>query len=233
MAREVILKVWCDPCSAEGVQSEAEEHTVGLLLGSVGPVQPKVLAMCPEHRKALADDLAAMVAEYGQEVDMPTQKAPAKKKGASSDQDRLMVSARAGIRHGKPPSGPRLNECLWCELTYAGDGGGFHRHLKVIHGFTGFTEAFGGLCPVCGQGPYDLMNSHVRKSHPELDFVGVSEPFTWARDNGDPHGQYAERLARTGSMNPEEAKASVRKREKIAERARRDADQPELEPSDG
>lgn len=204
MAREIV--VWCDPCMGQEMRTAGVEITVAIQTD-----KPKMLAMCQEHLDSLVKPLASILEEFGASIPDDTAK------GRSGRQS--LSDLAAGKRHGREPSS-RPNQCLWCDLTYS-QSGGFARHLKVAHGFTGLTEAFSGPCPVCGEGPYDLLGSHVSRAHPDLP-THTTAPFEWARDNGDPFGVYAETAARQGSLDPDDAFAEVRAVEDaVAERAKK------------
>lgn len=230
MAREIV--VLCDPCLAEDVRTAAVESTVAVEIGAVKPnAKLKALALCERHQTELLKPLADVLNEFGVAVD-GSPKAPApldgerrSGRGGRVTAEELAANAAAtGKRKGRQPTGERLAQCLWCELAYtAKSGSGFMRHLRVNHGFHGFVEAFGGLCPLCGEGPYDLMLAHVQKTHPEFGFIVVSQPFLWARDNGDPYGQYAERVERKGSLDPEKAWQDLRAKESAIPSSQPDA----------
>lgn len=220
MAREIVI--WCDACLNEDVRTPAVEHSAGLDIALVKPVATQTVALCTDHTDQLLKPLAAILEEFGSPIEVEASPPPTGRRKVSTTgrQDpEMMASQNAnGTRKGKPPaSGVRGSDCLWCDLSYtSGSGGGFQRHLKVVHGFEGFHEAFGGPCPVCGEGPYTQMLAHVSKSHPEMGFTSAVQPFMWARDNGDPHGIYAATLARKGSLDPDQAWEETRARERIS-----------------
>jgi hypothetical protein len=224
MAREIVI--WCDPCMEEDVRTAGRESAVGVTMGAAKPGAWKTVAMCENHEDQYLKALVHLLDEFGVNLEVASARTP---KGAAPAGARLRASTvgprseqlilgyqQTGARHGRAPaSGKRDAECLWCPLTYSGDGSGFGRHLKVVHGFDGLREAFGGKCPVCGEGPFELMLSHVKKSHPEYGFEYISQPFTWARDNGDPHGVYAEKMEQVGSLDKDQAWEELRERERI------------------
>lgn len=229
MARDIVI--WCDPCLAEDVRTPAMESVVALTLGEIKSPLPRVLATCEAHADQYLKPLAALLEEFGSPVEVPEQAGRGGKKRSQQvsipagpsgpQQDRtLFMLEQNGSRKGKPPTGPRGNQCLWCPLSYSNDGGGFSRHLKVAHGFNGMKEAFGGVCPVCGEGQYELMGAHTKKAHAELGFATIPEAFLWARDNGDPHGVYAEILERKGSLDPKEEWEKTREKERSSPAAK-------------
>lgn len=224
MAREIVI--WCDRCWGKDKRTPALEHSLGILLNTVRAVPTKTIALCDDCVAELGIlALAELLEEEGMPLEAPAPKAAKKAaaagstrvaaqvKGAPNTEQTLLLFESGGTRKGKPPRGPRGNECLWCPLTYSNDGGGFGRHLKVAHGFAGIVEAYGGPCPVCGNGPYELMSNHCKRSHPEYGFQTVSDPYIWARDNGDPHGAYAAKLEQVGSLDPKEEFNKLRDKE--------------------
>lgn len=68
MAREVIVRTWCDPCLAEDVQEDGVE-LAPLLLPELGGTKPRVVALCEVHRKELYQPLLDLLEEHGQMVD--------------------------------------------------------------------------------------------------------------------------------------------------------------------
>lgn len=194
MAREIV--VWCDPCMREEVRTVGSEVQVGI------DSEPRILALCESHNAEFIKPLAALIDEFGASINGGASNARVGRQGAS------LASQQ---RKGRTPVAGRPNQCLWCPLSYS-TGSGFSRHLKVEHGFNGLSEAFGGPCPVCGEGPYDTLGGHLVRSHPDLP-THPTAPFEWARDNGDPHGIYAATVQKKGSLNPDEAFKEVRSRE--------------------
>lgn len=213
--KEVAVSTWCDRCGKKGVRTPGD--TTPPI--TVGPAGPATLDMCDACRE-LVDEIAALLEEFGVGVDVddPSSRTLVSTKGRQD----VAALAKHQRRRGKRPTG-NTQDCLWCDLEYSIKAGGFSRHLRVAHGFDGLKEAFGGLCPVCGEGPYELMLSHAQKTHPELGFVGVSQPFMWARDNGDPHGVYAAKREQKGSLDPDAEWARVREAEKAEAEARENA----------
>ena len=82
MAREIILRTWCDPCLVEEKQVEGQElPPLTLIPGR----KPRVLALCEVHRKEFYEPLVELLAEHGQAVDsdghpIPGTRGPYKKK---------------------------------------------------------------------------------------------------------------------------------------------------------
>jgi hypothetical protein len=65
MAREVILRTWCDVCLAKDQNEEGIELPPLHLV----PGKPRVVALCEVHRKELFDPLVELLKEHGQPVD--------------------------------------------------------------------------------------------------------------------------------------------------------------------
>lgn len=219
MARDLVF--WCDPCMKEDIRTPGMEISGALnVTGDLKKsLKPKILAMCPEHLDQFAKPLVALFEEMGIDVDLPVTKArPARPVSASpignQHEQTILNFEVGGIRKGKAPAGPRGNQCLWCPLSYSSDGGGFSRHLKVHHGFTGIKEAFGGICPICGGGQFDALMSHIKKVHDDMGFETIPQAMLWARDNSDPYGVYEETVNRKGSLDPKEAFEQVRAAER-------------------
>lgn len=198
MAREIV--VWCDKCLAQDVRTTAVEHSIGVALGVVQVVATKTVALCAEHTDSLKE-LADLIEEFGEpiQVELPVQKKSPQSGKMNIPSPEAQLAAY-GTRKGRVPASGRPNQCLWCTLSYGAQASGFAAHLKKAHGFTGLTEAFGGTCPVCGAGEFEMMMAHVNKSHKDMGFTAIAEPFIWARDNGDPHGVYAAKLEQVGSL---------------------------------
>lgn len=66
MAREIELKIWCDPCMeidgerVEGLEMEAV---------TIGNKKPKVIAMCPQHKEDFFDPFVEALQNMGTTVD--------------------------------------------------------------------------------------------------------------------------------------------------------------------
>jgi len=102
VAREVILKTWCDPCL------DNERHVEGtelapLLLPELPGRQAVTLALCEVCRKEIYDPLVEALREYGQHVDEHGNPSGprGKYKKAGSDGEPLTCPA-AGCGHQSP-----------------------------------------------------------------------------------------------------------------------------------
>ena len=61
MAREIIQRVWCDPCL---INSEGEEHSDATeTVITVGSMKPRNLALCDRHAKEMLDPLVEVLKE--------------------------------------------------------------------------------------------------------------------------------------------------------------------------
>jgi hypothetical protein len=116
---------------------------------------------------------------------------------------RFLVDQRIALSEKKAKATPRREQekpteagdgramCIWCWKSYSVSTS-LRAHLREDHGFKDVAEAFGPKCPVCPMMAKRL-GSHVTKSHPE--FAHISAAFVWAKENGDPQGAFAARLA--------------------------------------
>lgn len=66
MAREVVISVLCDPCMDKDEKVEAEELPAFMLPGMRG--RPRIIALCPVHKKEVFDPLFDVLKEFGQQV---------------------------------------------------------------------------------------------------------------------------------------------------------------------
>lgn len=208
MPQEIIE--WCDPCYAQDIKTQGTAQNIGVQVGAARPTI-RTLLLCPNHVDELLKPLTQLLDEYGTPVEVPTPGAKRPKdsgvrvSAAPPSAQTLTHYQLSGIRKGREPAGGRPNQCLWCPLSYtAASTGGFGRHVRVAHGFDGLGEAFGGPCPVCGEGPYLQILNHCNRAHKDMGFIAVAQPYLWARDNGDPHGVYAAKLEQKGSLDPAE-----------------------------
>jgi uncharacterized C2H2 Zn-finger protein len=159
MARQVIVKTWCDPCL------DADQETEGTELPPLKlpelPGRARVLALCEVHRKEVYEPLVDMLRELGQTVDGegnpagargPLKKTPMEPAGAPA------AEARVGIVDGK------------VKVTAAEDGRvvcptcskslktrtSLQAHVRHVHDTTlavleGRDSTDGFTCPECGQ----------------------------------------------------------------------------------
>jgi hypothetical protein len=78
MAREIIQRIWCDPCMAEDVRSEATYFTVAL-----GNRKPREIAFCGTHYEEILQPLEQAIDELGQVIDSAAAPTPASAAGAT------------------------------------------------------------------------------------------------------------------------------------------------------
>lgn len=218
---------WCDPCFKNDIKTEAVHSTVGIAIDSTRVPHPKTVLLCDAHIDEYLKPLKALIDDFGVALDSPKQGGKRPKVEAATEppvsagpggsqliRTQLMLEQN-GTRKGQQPKKPRGLQCLWCPLNYSvGSSSGAGRHLRTSHGYDGISEAFGGRCPVCGEGDYSQMLSHASKQHPEMGFKSASDPFIWARDNGDPYGVYAAKLEQKPSLDPKEEWERYRERER-------------------
>jgi len=101
MAREVIVKTWCDLCLASDSKTEADE---------LPPIQlphmtkPRVLALCEVHTKELYTPLLELLRKHGQPV--PPKDTPAGRmvphRGVQAQQEPLVAVSAPVTRAGVP-----------------------------------------------------------------------------------------------------------------------------------
>jgi hypothetical protein len=168
VAREIA--VWCDIQFATDERVPGE--TVTVALNGAAPVE---IDLCDDDRKRYVEPLAEILRQYG---------APASHQGARSP-----ARSSSDSRQGRPPSGDRHLQCLWCSATYAAQSG-YLIHLRKRHGFDSLADAYGEQCPLCGQS-FGSLGAHTTRSHEATQTAA----FILARDQGDPHGVVARRLA--------------------------------------
>lgn len=157
MAREVILRTWCDLCLDNDVNEEGVE-LAPLLLPEVGGNKPRVLALCEVHLKELYQPLVDALVEHGQMVDddgNPTGPRGRYKKAASKGGDgedwacpacdhvspnRAALNSHARGRHGKSlaalQGAEEKFECPECGMRSARPQG-LAAHRRSVHGIIG------------------------------------------------------------------------------------------------
>jgi hypothetical protein len=169
MAKEVNIKVWCDRhLSQEDRRVEGHELPPITIDGVT-----KTLDLCKSCIKELVTPLSKVLVELG-----------AKPEGE-------VVRRVAGSGRKRQVS-DRGAPCLWCDRDFSARiSSGYMVHLKTAHGFASAQEAFGTVCPICGQEEVLMMMGHVSKHHSEHGFAHTSQAVAWARDHGDPFGVYA------------------------------------------
>lgn len=114
-------------------------------------------------------DLQAMIEEHGLEI--------------SADEIDPKAPGSHG-RGGKADAGKDA-QCLWCpQATTIGN---LNIHIKK-HGFKGFGEAFGRVCPMCNE-ESGILGQHAKVHNAD----NVAHLFQVAKKAGDPHGIVKER----------------------------------------
>lgn len=96
MAREVIIKLWCDPCLAVDEHTDGDEYTIG-----INTARPMNLTLCEVHEKELLAPLARMLTEMGQPAPTGPQQASA-------------PSRRPGSQYGNGPDDPQVCQMPGC-----------------------------------------------------------------------------------------------------------------------
>lgn len=82
------------------------------------------------------------------------------------------------------------NFCLWCD--WGGSMGGLTLHMQQKHNIPSVSEAFGPVCPVCGNDGYTLLGRHSAVHGVNT----VAKMFTLALAEGDVHGIVARQRAK-------------------------------------
>jgi hypothetical protein len=133
------------------------------------------IGFCPICDKELISAAREFITEHGIKLDatdvVPTKPA-AGSKAAHSDDEHIDAAP-----------------CIWC--PYSGTSGALQYHVRSSHGFSGFKEAFGKVCPVCGTKPAAFLAQHGKKEHGTQN---IGTLFQLAIKLGDLHGVVAERL---------------------------------------
>jgi hypothetical protein len=157
VAREVIVRTWCDPCLAEDRQEDGVE-LAPLLLPELGGTKARVVALCEVHRKELYQPLLDLLEEHGQMVDEegnPSGPRGAYKKRALASPEALScpaegcdhispnrsaLSSHVRNMHGTTLSAlngePTPYECPECGLKSARPQG-IAAHRRKVHGVIG------------------------------------------------------------------------------------------------
>lgn len=188
MATELIIRVWCDVCAADGEHIEGEPVEV-TLNGATINGRTLTLDLCDRDRKAIVGPLEDALAAYGRK---PEGQAP-KRRGRPPKPP----------QEAQEPQEPRPSEpidhhaypfrCLYCGHE-TNNSGAMSGHYKLRHGVS-MSEVYGSRCPACGvQMGSSGMGNHLVSSHHIRGGVAIAT--AWARANGDPHGVAAEILAR-------------------------------------
>jgi hypothetical protein len=153
MAREVIVRTWCDPCLADDKHEEGDEFGPMSLI----PGKPRVVALCEVHRKELYDPLIELLTDHGQPVDSDGNSSPGVRghhkpratnatgptcpacghvsttRTALQAHTRKMHEASLGVLEGKAPS---VHTCPECQREFdTPQGMGAHR--RAVHDVRG------------------------------------------------------------------------------------------------
>ena len=180
MATEIVR--WCD------VHVSRDERVKGAEVRlSLGGHPAKSLDLCDACRDELIKPIEALLDEFGATVrgDAPTGRGrPRKGAPEAATLPVAVVDPDARFR------------CLFCPAVY-GTANGAYRHMRVDHGTPEGAQALlGTVCPVCGFEGEKSASVHIALGHKPYGFASVLDAYAWARDNGDPHGVWAEVAAK-------------------------------------
>jgi hypothetical protein len=153
MARELQIKVWCDLCRAEDIQTDAEELPPIAIAGA----KPKVLALCKEHRETHYEPFAAMVSAYGETLSNLLKGKPVKRPSGATVGDSAPPSQASDSSTGK------YVQCPECDESRKNPAG-ISKHLRTAHGKSLFDAigAGGTLYDIDGT-PVDTPKARARK----------------------------------------------------------------------
>lgn len=176
MAKDVVIHTWCDR------HLQLDERVVGKELPPVTlGGMTLTLDLCEPCVKEFVTPLVELLDQFG----APPQTSPVARRGKGKGTDRGLA-------------------CIWCPADFsANTSSGYMNHIRTIHGYGSAIDAFGTMCPICGDSGLRMMMAHVKKRHPDRGFTHTSQAVLWAKDNGDPFGVYAATLNRVPSLTPE------------------------------
>ena len=189
MAREIVTH--CDVDMRNDERVPGTTYTLDLGRG------PREIDLCDVHAKELLGPLSSALDELGGKPLAPVKassKATSKRSAAGATGTLDVDVLLAGARYGKvvPPE-QRTHPCPFCPLDYT-SATSVIAHARKAHGFASkatTTDVFGRVCPLCGQGGFDILATHALHVH---ELPSVAALFAAAREAGDPHGIVAERV---------------------------------------
>lgn len=193
MATEIVH--WCDVHLARDERHPVvARHTVALNGAAL------VLELCETCEVALFKPLAEFLTEFGvpERVAGKPVKTTSKAAGSSSTarvsasaDGRTLVEVPRSARGGTANADHTLYPCLVCDGVIEGRSP-YDRHLRDEHR-TSHAGLYGTTCPVCTVEVASIvgLSSHAR----EHEVHGAFALFDLARQQGDPHGIVAARLA--------------------------------------
>lgn len=106
MARELQVKIWCDPCATQDLRTEGVETP----LVTIGGNKPRMVALCEPHRKELYDPFAEIITNLGVTMDQIESNRAPKRVKAKSGSDAPPPSQMPGSSTGKAIKCP-LGDC--------------------------------------------------------------------------------------------------------------------------
>jgi hypothetical protein len=185
MARDIIIKDWCDRHLDLDERVEAQTYQVGL--DGVW----RDVDLCKECYADTLQAVTVLLDQHGRTSEQTTK--PVNQSVGQRSLPLLLEQERRGKRQGRKPSRERGWPCLFCGLAY-GSTSGLQAHLRAHHGFKTVGEAVGTRCPLCGM-EYVSLSNHFVRTHADEGLTTAMQYFALANESGDPHGVIAERRA--------------------------------------
>lgn len=171
--KQVQVVAMCDKCGGADADEYTEENSKG---------KPVVLDLdkpCRDWREELLQKAALILAPL---VTLADEKGVAPEKAKAPTKPKSV----------SPSDRPGNRFCLVCPETRTSNSG-ILNHMQDEHGFPhSVPKIYGNVCPIDGE-IQDGLARHVGQIHKE--FAHITEAFVWAKENGDPHGIVAARIA--------------------------------------
>lgn len=176
--KQVQVVATCDKCGGANADEYTEENSKGKLV---------VLDLdkpCHDWREELRQKAELILAPLVTLAD---------EKGVTPDKAKAQTKPQTKPKAITPPSErPGNRVCLVCPATRTSNTG-ILNHMQDAHGFPhSIPKIYGNVCPLDGE-IQDGLARHVGQLHKE--FAHITEAFVWAKENGDPHGIVAARIA--------------------------------------
>lgn len=143
MAREIELRVWCDPCmQIDGERVEGEE----MLPIIIGRAKPKVIAMCTQHKEDFWDPFVEAIQKMGETQEALSvervRKAPGTATTAPAARKLPGSEERNGLQCPLKGEIAAQHDMAECAQTGLASLKSVQSHLRTVHGMNMF-EAIG------------------------------------------------------------------------------------------